>query len=235
MSRRIRIGMGIASTVLLGIEILIGMYAHGWVRGQFGDVLVVILLYTICRTVSPGKSRYVLLLPAGILRFAYCVEYLQFWGFCDKLHITNHLLRIIIGTGYSNADMLSYTLGILPCIACEYMLYHPKKRGDSGLYLPAFLLGIGSALGLDSMLIWISSFPGKQHPVAFPGSTVCGLCAAGTGLVLLAALIRNIRRSEEDRGKAVVCSLILCLLAFIPAVSLWLDAFSVGRFIIPRI
>lgn len=131
MSRRIRIGMGIASAVLLGIEILIGMYAHGWVRNQFGDALVVILLYTICRTVSPEKPRFGLLLPVGILLFAFCVEFLQLWGFCDKLHITNHLLRIIIGTGYSNADMLSYTLGILPCIACEFLLRRIRKSAES--------------------------------------------------------------------------------------------------------
>lgn len=131
MSRRIRIGMGIASAVLLGIEILIGMYAHGWVRNQFGDALVVILLYTICRTVSPEKPRFGLLLPVGILLFAFCVEFLQLCGFCDKLHITNHLLRIIIGTGYSNADMLSYTLGILPCIACEFLLRRIRKSVES--------------------------------------------------------------------------------------------------------
>lgn len=131
MSRRIRIGMGIASAVLLGIEILIGMYAHGWVRNQFGDVLVVILLYTICRTVSPEKPHFGLPLPVGILLFAFCVEFLQLWGFCDKLHITNHLLRIIIGTGYSNADMLSYTLGILPCIACEFLLRRIRKNAAS--------------------------------------------------------------------------------------------------------
>lgn len=131
MSRRIRIGMGIASAVLLGIEILIGMYAHGWVRNQFGDVLVVILLYTICRTVSPEKPHFGLPLPVGILLFAFCVEFLQLWGFCDKLHITNRLLRIIIGTGYSNADMLSYTLGILPCIACEFLLRRIRKSAAS--------------------------------------------------------------------------------------------------------
>ena len=131
MCRRIRIGMGIASAVLLGIEILIGMYAHGWVRNQFGDVLVVILLYTICRTVSPEKPHFGLPLPVGILLFAFCVEFLQLWGFCDKLHITNHLLRIIIGTGYSNADMLSYTLGILPCIACEFLLRRIRKNAAS--------------------------------------------------------------------------------------------------------
>lgn len=130
MKQHVRIGMGIASVLLLGTEILIGMFAHGWVRNQLGDVLVVILIYTICRTVSPEKPRYGLLLPAGILLFAFCVEFLQLWGFCDRFRITNRLLRIIIGTGYSNADMLSYTLGILPCIGCEFLLRLIRKRGE---------------------------------------------------------------------------------------------------------
>ncbi len=122
MKQKTRIYMGIASIVLLGIEILIGMFARGWVRNQLGDILVVILLYTIFRTISPEKPRHGLLLPIGILLFAFCVEFLQLWGFCDRLHITNTLLRIIIGTGYSNADMLSYTAGILPCIGLEFLL-----------------------------------------------------------------------------------------------------------------
>ena len=131
MKKKTRICMGIAAAVLLGIEILIGMYAHGWVRNQFGDVLVVILIYTLCRTVSPEKPRYGFLLPVGILLFAFCVEFLQLWGFCDRFHITNHLLRIIIGTGYSNADMMSYTLGILPCIACEFLLRRIRRKKDA--------------------------------------------------------------------------------------------------------
>ena len=122
MSRRIRLCMGLASVLLLGIEILIGMFAHGWVRNDFGDILVVMLLYTLARTVSPTKPRYGLLLPAAILIFAFGVEFLQLWGFCDKLHITNKLLRIIIGTGFSTADLCSYVIGILPCCLTELLL-----------------------------------------------------------------------------------------------------------------
>ena len=132
MKQRIRTGMGIASLLLFGIEVLIGMYAHGWVRDQLGDFLVVILIYTLWRTFSPEKPRHGLLLPVCILLFAYCVEFLQLWGFCDRLHITNRLLRILIGTGYSNADQLSYTLGILPCIVCECLLRRKMPRRKSG-------------------------------------------------------------------------------------------------------
>ena len=128
MRRRIRTGMGIASAVLFGIEVLIGMYAHGWVRSYLGDVLVVILLYTLARTVSPEKPAYGLLLPAAILIFSFCVEFLQLWGFCDRLGITNPLLRILIGTGYSNYDLMSYFIGILPCCLCELLLKRRKGK-----------------------------------------------------------------------------------------------------------
>ena len=128
--------MGIASAILFGIEILIGMFAHGWVRLQLGDVLVVILIYTICRTVSPEKPRYGLLLPVCILLFAFCVEFLQLWGFADKMHITNRLLRIIIGTGFSVIDLISYALGILPCLLCELLYHNMQKSASSVRQIP---------------------------------------------------------------------------------------------------
>ena len=43
---------GAASLLLLGMEVIIGLYASGWVRNYLGDVLVVILIYTICRTIN---------------------------------------------------------------------------------------------------------------------------------------------------------------------------------------
>lgn len=127
MSRRIRIGMAIASVLLFGIEVLIGMFAGGWVRWYLGDVLVVILIYTLWRAVSPMKPKHGLLLPLGILLFAFAVEFLQRWGFCDKFHITNRLLRILIGTGYSVKDLISYCIGIVPCILCELLLHYTTK------------------------------------------------------------------------------------------------------------
>lgn len=118
----IRRCMGAASVLLLIIEVLIGLYAHGWLRDHFGDVLVVILLYTLWRTALPDKPRFGWLLPAGLLIFSFGVEFLQLWGFCDKFHITNKFLRICIGTGFSKIDLLCYVIGILPCLVCEYLL-----------------------------------------------------------------------------------------------------------------
>ena len=111
----------IASIALLIIEILIGLYAHGWIRNYLGDVLVVILLYTLFRTVSPEWPGKWYILPTVILVFAFGVEFLQLWGFCDRFGITNRLLRIIIGTGFSLIDLLCYAVGILPCYVTEYI------------------------------------------------------------------------------------------------------------------
>ena len=115
-----------ATLVLLGIEILIGLYAHGWVRSYLGDVLVVILIYTLIRTVCPDKPSKWFILPSSILVFSFIVEFLQLWGFCDRFGITNNLLRIIIGTGYSNIDLLCYVIGIIPCFIVEYCRFRRR-------------------------------------------------------------------------------------------------------------
>jgi hypothetical protein len=125
---RKRIVFGVLSAVLFGVEVLIGMYAHGWVRNYFGDVLIVILLYTLFRTAFPEWPRKWWLLPTAILAFAFAVEFMQLWGFCDHFGITNRLLRIILGTGYSTIDLMCYAIGIVPCYVAEYMMFGRKMR-----------------------------------------------------------------------------------------------------------
>ncbi len=108
----------IASVLLLGTEILIGLFAGGWLRIYFGDVLVIILLYTLMRSVLP-RIRYCGLLPALLLIFCQMVEGLQAWGFADRMGITNELLRIIIGTSFAWGDVLCYCIGFVPILLWE--------------------------------------------------------------------------------------------------------------------
>ena len=123
-----RLVFGVTALLLLAIEIIIGMYATGWIRNYLGDVLVVVLIYVIIRTISPEKPDKWYILPTAVLIFSFMVEFLQLWGFCDRFGITNRLLRIIIGTGFSIIDLVSYTIGIIPCYAAEYINKHFFKK-----------------------------------------------------------------------------------------------------------
>ena len=118
------------SIILLVIEIFIGLYAKGWIRAYFGDILVVVLLYTLVRTALSGTQVKWFVIPTIILAFAFCVEFLQLWGFCDRFGITNKLLRIIIGTGFSVGDLLCYAIGCIPCYIIEYCMSRSGK-GES--------------------------------------------------------------------------------------------------------
>lgn len=124
-----RLIYGISSLLLLGIEILIGLFAHGWIRSYLGDVLVVILIYTIIRTITPDKPGKWFILPTAILVFSFIVEFLQLWGFCDRFSIENKLLRIIIGTGFSYIDLICYAIGIIPC--CLVELIRDRKQNKA--------------------------------------------------------------------------------------------------------
>ena len=121
-----RLIYGIASFILLGIEILIGLFGTGWVRSYFGDVLVVILIYTLFRTISVNKPSKWFILPTAILVFAFGVEFLQLWGFCDRFGITNPLLRTIIGTSFSYNDLICYAAGVIPCYVAEFIKTHKR-------------------------------------------------------------------------------------------------------------
>ena len=112
----------ILSALLLGVEIIIGLFAHGWVRYYLGDVLVVVLIYTIVRAISPERPKKWFILPTAILMFAFAVEFLQLWGFCDRFGIENRFLRIIIGTGFSSVDLFCYVIGLIPCYIAEFFI-----------------------------------------------------------------------------------------------------------------
>lgn len=124
---------GILSIMLFSFEILIGLFASGWIRNYLGDVLVVILLYTLIRTVRQKKNETWYAIPTSILVLAFAVEFLQLWGFCDRLGITNKLLRIIIGTGFAVEDLVAYIIGIVPCYLVEYSI-ELKENQRSGLF-----------------------------------------------------------------------------------------------------
>ncbi|MBQ3842699.1 MAG: DUF2809 domain-containing protein [Ruminiclostridium sp.] len=120
--KRVRIGAAVAAVLLLGIEILIGQFADGWVRAYLGDVLVVPLVYAVIRVITPCRPRFGVILPSAVLIFAFAVEFLQLIGIADILGVTNPFLRTIIGTSFAVGDLLCYAAGAVPLYVIEGLL-----------------------------------------------------------------------------------------------------------------
>lgn len=101
----------ILSVILFFIEVLIALFVHDQiVRPYIGDLLVVILLY--------GMIRSILVLPVLetcllVLAFSFLVETLQYFRLVEVLGLQHSALaRIIIGTSFQWMDLVAYTAGI---------------------------------------------------------------------------------------------------------------------------
>ncbi len=130
MRKPVRIGAAVTAVLLLGTEILIGQFAGGWVRAYLGDVLVVPLVYAVIRVISPCKPRFGFILPTAVLLFAFAVEFMQLIGIADILGITEPLLRTLIGTSFSAADLICYAAGALPLYAVELVIRAKSRVGN---------------------------------------------------------------------------------------------------------
>ncbi|MBO4878253.1 MAG: DUF2809 domain-containing protein [Ruminococcus sp.] len=133
MKKRVRTGMLIASAILFIVELIIAIIALTFkipVFYDLGDILLMVLLYTMWRTVFPDKPKYSALIPTAILLFASGIEVLQFWDFCDRMHITNEFLRLCIGTGKSVSDFFCYIAGVMPCYITEFLLHTKADKEE---------------------------------------------------------------------------------------------------------
>lgn len=96
--------------LLFTIELLIGTQLDdAFVRPFIGDLLVVMLIYCLLRTllVIPCYP-----LAVGVLLFAISVETGQYFHLADRLGLGHiPLARIIIGSTFDPKDLLAYLLG----------------------------------------------------------------------------------------------------------------------------
>lgn len=103
---------------LLGVEILISRFAHDrFIRPYAGDFLVPILLY--CLVQSAGR-RPVGRVLAAVLLVAYLVELGQYFHLVARLGLAHSRVAcLMLGSAFSWADMLAYTLGALLVLGTE--------------------------------------------------------------------------------------------------------------------
>ena len=94
---------------LLFTEILIGLYAHGFLRAYIGDVLVMPAMYFLLRIFTDKFPRT---LPLILFVFACAVEASQYFGLYKILGFDpGSLPAIIIGTGFAWGDIAAYLAG----------------------------------------------------------------------------------------------------------------------------
>jgi hypothetical protein len=103
--------------ILLIIEILIATFLKsGFIRHTFGDFLVVILLYTLIKSILKTKSLYIAL---AVLIIAFSIEFLQLANLLYYLNLRDNLLaNLILGSHFSIQDLIAYTLGVI----CSFLI-----------------------------------------------------------------------------------------------------------------
>lgn len=107
-----------ASVVLFATELLIALFAKGFVRHYVGDVLVVILLYCAVRTFYKGAPKR---LPLYLFLFATLVEVAQACRLTELLSMREgSALTIAIGTSFDWVDIGCYALGAVLCFLHTY-------------------------------------------------------------------------------------------------------------------
>lgn len=117
---RKRVFYGISTLVLLFIEVVIALFVHDeFIRPYIGDVLVVILIYTLIRTIVPERIK---ILPLLVFIFAVGVECLQYIHIVELLGVwDNRFLRVLIGGTFDIKDIGCYFIGCLILGVYEWM------------------------------------------------------------------------------------------------------------------
>lgn len=88
----------------------------GWWRSFFGDVLAVVWVYAVFKTVIGAR---VLPLALAALGVGLLVELGQFFASTWHWHISSRALRIVLGSTADWWDVLAYAIGFAAVLALE--------------------------------------------------------------------------------------------------------------------
>lgn len=94
-----RIKNCLISIVIFLIEVIIALNFHdGFIRSYLGDILVVVLIYFVIKTIITKQVKY---LSIYVLIFAIIIEFLQLFDIVHILNLENNKLAcIIIGSTF---------------------------------------------------------------------------------------------------------------------------------------
>jgi Protein of unknown function (DUF2809). len=114
--------------LLLTAEIMIGKFAHGFLRAYVGDVLVIPLIYCFVRIFYVRSCVW---LPAAVGGLGILAEILQFFDLCGLLGILKgSLLGILLGSSADFADIVCYAAGVLLIYGAERCFGIASRHAD---------------------------------------------------------------------------------------------------------
>lgn len=106
------------AAALLLIEVLIALFVKDrFFRPFVGDVLVVALIYCLCRAFVKASAWNAAL---TVFLLACLVEILQYFDYAALLHLENNpVLSVILGRTFEWLDFAAYLTGFLIVVLCE--------------------------------------------------------------------------------------------------------------------
>jgi hypothetical protein len=116
--------------ILLAIEVTIALLVHDrFIRPYFGDVLVVIMIYTFIKTWLKITVRQGLLV---VFVFASLVEFSQLWPLIKIFGLENcQMAYWFPGTGFNSLDFIAYSIGLVFVYFIENQSPENKNRNNN--------------------------------------------------------------------------------------------------------
>ena len=107
--------------LLFVIEVLIALFINDtFIRPFVGDVLVVMLLFSLVRIFYSGNG---VKLAVAILLFSFLIELSQYYRLIEFLGVEEiKLAQIILGFTFDEIDLIAYTVGILISFYLDKMI-----------------------------------------------------------------------------------------------------------------
>ena len=110
------------------VEVLIATVLKNqfFIRAYLGDVIVVMLLYTLVKSFFITNDTKLIL---GIFAFSCLIEFAQFFNIAEKLGFQpGSLMYIVIGNSFSWIDILCYGVG---CLILYLLVKISSKQKES--------------------------------------------------------------------------------------------------------
>jgi hypothetical protein len=100
------------------VEVLIALFVRDrFIRPYFGDVLVVILVYSFVMTFL---KLPVVPVAIGVIVFAFTIEFLQYLQIVKILGLENsEVMSTVLGTSFAWNDMVAYFAGFVVILIVE--------------------------------------------------------------------------------------------------------------------